>query len=344
MSVLTTEPLGVAVVGFEDDLDSDFTAAGTRANRSRRGVRRLVRTVGSGILVLWGAATVTFIAVNAMPGNPAVAMAGGAANHPSKALIAAVTKEYGFDKPIWVQYLAYLLRLARGQLGFSASQKMPVTDVIAESIWPTILLTATALVLAWIIAVASCLLTVRRGRFGTALGSGLEVLAAALPQYWLGILLLEIFAFSLGWIPATGGDGAVGLILPALTLAIPLAGFMSQVTRDEFDLALEQPFVTSARARGMSDWGVRLRHALRHAILPGLTLSGWALGSLISGAVIVETLYSRNGLGGILLVGVTQQDMPLTVGVTLIVALVYVIANIVVDALYTVADPRLRVR
>jgi peptide/nickel transport system permease protein len=119
---------------------------------------------------------------------------------------------------------------------------------------------------------------------------------------------------------------------------------MSQVTRDEFDLALEQPFVTSARARGMSDTGVRMRHALRHAILPGLTLSGWALGSLISGAVIVETLYSRNGLGGILLVGVTQQDMPLTVGVTLIVALVYVIANIVVDALYVVADPRLRSR
>ena len=206
------------------------------------------------------------------------------------------------------------------------------------------MLTATALVLAWIIAVGSCLLTVRRGRLASSIGSGLEVLAAALPQYWLGILLLEIFAFSLGWIPATGGEGAVGLILPSLTLAIPLAGFMSQVTRDEFDLALEQPFVVSARARGMSDWGVRLRHALRHAILPGLTLSGWALGSLISGAVIVETLYSRNGLGGILLVGVTQQDMPLTVGVTLIVALVYVIANIVVDALYLVADPRLRAR
>jgi peptide/nickel transport system permease protein len=344
MSTISATATGGGRASFEDDLDSDFTAAGTRARLRQHGWRRLVRAVGSGVLVLWGAATVTFVAVNAMPGNPAVAMAGGAANHPSKALIAAVTKEYGFDKPILVQYLTYLLRLVEGNLGFSASQKMPVTDVIAESIWPTIVLTASALVLAWVIAVASCLLTVRRGRLSSSIGSGLEVLAAALPQYWLGILLLEIFAFSLGWIPATGGDGVVGLILPSLTLAIPLAGFMSQVTRDEFDLALEQPFVTSARARGMSDWGVRLRHALRHAILPGLTLSGWALGSLISGAVIVETLYSRNGLGGILLVGVTQQDMPLTVGVTLIVALVYVIANIVVDALYVVADPRLRTR
>jgi peptide/nickel transport system permease protein len=339
MSVLSIEP-----ISFEDDLDSDFTVAGARTSRSQRGWRRLVRTIGSGILVLWGAATVTFVAVNLMPGNPAVAMAGGAANHPSHALIAAVTREYGFDKPIFVQYLIYLLRLVTGNLGFSSSQKMAVTDVIALSIWPTVILTVTALALAWVIAIASCLFTVRRGRVSSSIGSGAEVLAAALPQYWLGILLLEIFAFSLGWIPATGGEGAVGLILPSLTLAIPLAGFMSQVTRDEFDLALEQPFVTSARARGMSDTGVRLRHALRHAILPGLTLSGWALGSLISGAVIVETLYSRNGLGGILLVGVTQQDMPLTVGVTLIVALVYVIANIVVDALYVVADPRLRAR
>jgi peptide/nickel transport system permease protein len=336
MTAVATEP-----IRFEDDLDSDFAAV-----PAKRGgpARRIVRTVGSGILVLWGAATVTFIAVNAMPGNPAIAMAGGAGSHPSKALVAAVTAQYGFDQPLIVQYFIYLLRLVEGQLGFSSSQKMEVVDVIAQSVGPTILLTASALVLAWILAIASSLLTVRRGRIVSSLGSGLEVLAAALPQYWLGIVLLEVFAFTLGWIPATGGDGIVGLILPAFTLAIPLAGFMSQVTRDEFDAALEQPFVVSARARGMSDWGVRIRHALRHAILPGLTLSGWAIGSLISGAVIVETLYSRNGLGGILLVGVTQQDMPLTVGVTLIVALVYVLAGIAVDAFYVIADPRLRAR
>jgi peptide/nickel transport system permease protein len=333
-------------IRFEDDVDSDFTLTGTAAatRRRRGGWRRLAGTIGGGVLVLWGAATVTFIAVNAMPGNPAIAMAGGAGSHPSKALIAAVTAQYGFDKPIFIQYLIYLGNLVQGHLGFSSSQKMQVVDVIKLDIGPTLALTISALVLAWILAIGSSLLTVGRSRIGSSIGSGLEVLAAALPQYWLGIILLEVFAFSLGWIPATGGTGVVGLILPALTLAIPLAGFMSQVTRDEFESVLEQPFVTTARARGMSDWGVRLKHALRHAILPGLTLSGWAVGALISGAVIVETLYSRNGLGGILLSAVTLQDMPLTVGITLIVALVYVVANIAVDALFLVADPRLRAR
>jgi peptide/nickel transport system permease protein len=219
---------------------------------------------------------------------------------------------------------------------------MPVSQVIRLNVGPTAELTLGSLVLSWVLAVAWTLLTVRRGRVISAIGSGLEVLAASLPQYWLGIILLEVLAFRFAVFPATGGTGLQGLVLPSLTLALPIAGFLGQVTREEFESALEQPYVTSARARGMSDWGVRLRHALRHAVLPGITLSGWALGALISGAVIVESLFSRNGLGNTLLTGVTQQDMPLTIGVTLIVAVVYVVATIAVDILYQVADPRLR--
>jgi peptide/nickel transport system permease protein len=309
---------------------------------SRRRARRLLVDVAGGVIVLWGAATLTFAAVHLMPGNPAVAYAGGVASHPSKAVIAAVTREYGLDKPVIVQYLLYLGKLLHGNLGYSVSQQMPVSHVIALNVGPTAELTLGSLVFSWVLAIIWSLLTVRRGRVVSAIGSGLEVLAASLPQYWLGIILLEIFAFHMGLFPATGGSGLEGLVLPSLTLAIPIAGFLGQVTREEFESALEQPFVTSARARGMSDWGVRLRHALRHAVLPGVTLSGWALGALISGAVIVESLFSRNGLGNMLLQGVTQQDMPLTIGVVLIVAVVYVIATIVVDILYQVVDPRLR--
>jgi peptide/nickel transport system permease protein len=310
-------------------------------NRRRR-AGRVVQDVIGGVIVLWGAATLTFMAVHLMPGNPAVSYAGGVASHPSRAVLAAITKEYGLNRPVIIQYFVYLGNLLHGNLGYSVSQQMPVSQVIALNWAPTAELTLGSLVLAWVLAVGWTLLTVRRGRVISAIGSGLEVLTASLPQYWLGIILLEVLAFHVGIFPATGGSGLQGLVLPSLTLAIPIAGFLGQVTREEFESALEQPFVTSARARGMSDWGVRLRHALRHAVLPGVTLSGWALGSLISGAVIVESLFSRNGLGSALLQGVTQQDMPLTIGVVLIVAAVYVVATILVDVLYQLVDPRLR--
>jgi peptide/nickel transport system permease protein len=132
------------------------------------------------------------------------------------------------------------------------------------------------------------------------------------------------------------------MVLPALTLALPLAGFLGQVTRDEFSSAMEQPFAVSARARGMSDLGVRCRHALRHAVLPGLTLSGWALGSLFSTAVIVEAVFVRPGIGRVLVDAVTSQDMPVVVGVTLFVAAVYVLANLLVNLAFGRIDPRLR--
>jgi peptide/nickel transport system permease protein len=308
----------------------------------RQRLRRVLSDLAGGVVVLWGAATLTFIAVHLMPGNPAVAYAGGVASHPSKAVLNSIIHEYGLNKPVFIQYLVYLGQLLQGNLGYSASQQMPVSRVIALNVGPTAELTVGSLILSWALALIWTVLTVRRGRVISAIGSGLEVLTASLPQYWLGIILLEVFAFHLGLFPATGGTGLQGLVLPSLTLAIPIAGFLGQITREEFESALEQPYVTSARARGMSDWGVRLRHALRHAILPGVTLSGWALGALISGAVIVESLFSRNGLGNTLLQGVTEQDMPLTIGCVLIVAVVYVVATIGVDILYQVVDPRLR--
>jgi peptide/nickel transport system permease protein len=322
--------------------DDQGPAAEATTSRRPRRARRLLVDLAGGVIVLWGAATLTFIAVNLMPGDPAVAYAGGVASHPAKSVLQAIIREYGLNKPIIIQYLVYLGRLLHGNLGYSVSQQMPVSRVIALDIGPTAELTLGSLVLSWVLAILWTVLTVRRWRVISAIGSGLEVLAASVPQYWLGIILLEVFAFHLGIFPATGGSGFVGLVLPSLTLAIPIAGFLGQVTREEFEAALEQPFTTSARARGMTDWGVRLRHALRHAILPGVTLSGWALGSLISGAVIVESLFSRNGLGNALLQGVTQQDMPLTIGCVLVVAVVYVLATILVDLLYQVVDPRLR--
>ncbi|QZH69128.1 ABC transporter permease [Mycolicibacterium farcinogenes] len=292
--------------------------------------------------VLWGAATLTFLAQHLMPGDPAQTILGGAGSKPSPEQLAAVNAQYGFDRPLLTQYVGYLAGLLRGDLGTSYVLKQPVADIIGQQVGPTLVLTITALAASWVIAVVVTLLTAHRSRVLSALGSGVEIILAALPQYWLGIVLLVVFAFQLHLFPVVGDDGVAGLVLPALTLALPLAGFLGQVTRDEFSTAMEQPFAVSARARGMSDWGVRWRHALRHAVLPGLSLSGWALGSLFSTAVIVEIVFVRPGLGRILVDAVTKQDMPVVVGVTLLVALVYVVANLVVDITFVRIDPRLR--
>jgi peptide/nickel transport system permease protein len=305
-------------------------------------LRQILWRLGGVVGVLWGAATLTFVVEQLMPTDPAQTILGGAGAKPTAAQMAAVRAQYGFDRPVIVQYLDHLGGLLRGDLGTSYVRKQPVSEIIGQQVGSTLTLTVTALVAAWVIAVLVTLLTAHRSRPLAALGSGLETVLAALPQYWLGIVLLVVFAFRLHWLPVVGDGGPEGMVLPALTLAVPLAGFLGQVTRDEFSSAMEQPFAVSARARGMSDLGVRCRHALRHAVLPGLTLSGWALGSLFSTAVIVEAVFVRPGIGRVLVAAVTSQDMPVVVGVTLFVAAVYVLANLLVNIAFGRIDPRLR--
>jgi len=309
---------------------------------ARRAFPRLGARLAGVVGVLWGAATLTFVIEQLMPTDPAQTILGGAGAKPTPEQLAAVREQYGFDRPVIVQYLHYLGGILRGDLGTSYIRKQPVSEIIGQQLGSTLTLTATALVAAWLIAVVVTLLTAHRSRALAAVGSGFETVLAALPQYWLGIVLLVLFAFTLHWLPVVGNGGPEGLVLPALTLALPLAGFLGQVTRDEFSSAMEQPFVVSARARGMSDFGVRWRHALRHAVLPGLTLSGWALGSLFSTAVIVEAVFVRPGLGRVLVDAVTSQDMPVVVGVTLFVATIYVVANLLVNVAFGRVDPRLR--
>jgi peptide/nickel transport system permease protein len=193
-----------------------------------------------------------------------------------------------------------------------------------------------------VIALTLTVATARRGRFVSGVGSAFETVTAGLPQYWLGVVLLVVFAINAKLFPVQGGTSVVGLILPSLTLGLPLAGFLGQVTRDEFEKVLDQPFILSARARGMGDAEVRLRHALRHAVLPAISLSGWALGALFSGAVVVEAVFARPGLGNVLVAGATSHDIPVVSGIVIVVAFVYVLANILVDSAYLLVDPRMR--
>ncbi|MBB2200928.1 ABC transporter permease [Gluconacetobacter tumulisoli] len=303
--------------------------------------RRAALRVGGGVLVLFAAATLTFAALHLTPGDPVTAILGGPSADPTPETIAAARREYGLDRPLPVQYGLYIARLAQGNLGQSFSQHMPVLAVLRTQAPPTLELMLAALALAWILALASVLLTARRGPAG-AVASVIETIGAGLPQFWLGILLLWALAFELRLFPPAGNAGPLSLVLPALSLAIPLGGFIAQVTRESFDLALDQPFILSARARGLGDRAVRLRHALRHALLPGISLSAWAIGALVGNAVPIETIFSRKGLGRELFLAVATHDMPLVTGIVLFIAVIYILAGLAADTLYVLVDPRMK--
>lgn len=313
--------------------------------RTLRRLRRVASSLIGAVVVLWGAATAAFLAQTALPGDRATAILNirtGQAQERTPDELAPIVDAYGLDDPLLAQYLHYLGGLLRGDLGTSYQQFRPVGDLIGEQLGSTLVLTLTGLLLAWVLMVVWVTLTAGRGPRVRALGSGVDTVTAALPPYWLGILLLLVFALTLRWFPVMGGSGVNGIVLPALTLAIPLAGFMGQSVRAEYERALDQPFVLSARMRGMGDLGIRLRHVLRHGSIPAVTLTGWALGATISGAVIVEQIYSRPGIGKTLVAAVGAQDLPVVTGIVVLVAVLYVVANLLVDVVYTLIDPRLR--
>ncbi|MET0933699.1 MAG: ABC transporter permease [Mycetocola sp.] len=330
------------LAGLPSAPGTDPASAGPVPGTARRSFARrlLVHALGS-IAVLFTVVTATFFALVLVPGDPVVAILGGAGSSPSAETVAAVRAEYGLDQPVLVRYVDYLGGLVQGDFGTSYVFKSPVAEHLMPQVWPTLELTLASLALAWVLSLALTLFTVRRGRVADAVGRGIEVLFAAIPPFWIAIVLLVVFAFNLGWFPVAGASEPRYLVLPALALGIPLAGFLAQVTRESFDDALSQPFALTARARGASDWRVRTTHALRHALLPGLTLSGWAIGSLISGAVVAEVIFARQGLGRSLVDAIVARDAPIVLAVVFFIGVVYIVVNLGIDLLYRVVDPRI---
>jgi len=296
------------------------------------------------VFVLWAVATITFFAVRLIPGDPAEAILGGPGSQTSPEALAAVRAQYGLDQPVLVQYLAQLGRLATGDFGRSYALRQDVAPLLVGQLGGTLLLATLALVVAWFFALLLATWSTRGDRLARRIGSGLEIVAAALPHFWLATALIVLFSVWLGWLPPISTSGPAGLVLPVLTLAIPLAGFLGQIMRESLLTALESPFVLSARARGEGERGVRWIHALRHASLPAISLSGWAFGSLISGAVVVETIFARPGLGRTMLNAVTVRDVPVVIGVVMIVAAGYILMTVATDLAQWIADPRLRRR
>ncbi|MEW9532592.1 ABC transporter permease [Microbispora sp. NPDC049125] len=302
--------------------------------------RLVLRRLGTSLLVLWGAVTVSFTALHLTPGDVADALIGNSTVTPE--VRARIIADYGLDRPLPVQYVSYLGRVLRGDLGQSYQLHESVASAIGAQLGASAQLVAGALAVAVVVSTTLALLTARRARWIRGLSSGLELIGVSIPTFWTAILLLTVFSFQLGWFPAAGGEGLSGLALPVIAVAIPVTTLLTQMMRENLETVLDEPFVLTARSRGMSDPGVRLRHALRHVLVPAVTLLGWVVGLLLGGMVAVEQIFSRQGIGQLTLAAVIGKDLPVVMGVVLVTALVYVTVNILVDLLYLVIDPRLR--
>ena len=306
--------------------------------------RAVLGRAGSALLVVWATATIVFVALRAT-GDPLEAILGGPGSQAGEATVAEARSAYGLDRPVIVQYFVQLWRTATLQLGDSYSRKEPVAELLAAHVPPTFLLATLALLLAWVLVAAGAVLgSLGRGRVARAARSaltGLATIASVTPGFLIGAILILVFAGLLGWFPATSrADSAAGLVLPVVTLAVPVAGYLAHVVRGSLDELDEAPFAVSARARGASETRVLALHTIRHAALPALALSGWAYGSLLSGAVVVEALFARPGLGRLLLEAATVRDVPVVTGAVAVIALAYVVVMLLSELGERLIDPR----
>ncbi|MFF0187473.1 ABC transporter permease [Streptomyces sp. NPDC005244] len=306
--------------------------------------RYVIKRIAQAVGVLWAAYTVSFLVLDYLPGDPVSAMAGAGADsgQVDPAQLAALRHQYGFDKPVLVQYAEALGRAVRGDFGDSVSTGRPVTSSLADALPQTLQLTGAALLLAVLLGGAVALLaTYTTRRWLRQLLLSLPPLGVSVPTFWVGLLLVEVFSFRARLFPAFGNDGPRGLVLPAVTLAIPTGALVAQVLAKSLLTALDQAYVETARAKGAGRARIHLRHALRNASLPALTVVGLLAGQLIAGSVVVETVFSRDGLGRVTAAAVAAQDIPLVQGVVVFGALIFVSANLIVDLVYPVLDPRI---
>ncbi|MEV0582541.1 ABC transporter permease [Nonomuraea sp. NPDC050310] len=300
----------------------------------------MIKRLGTGLAVLWAAATASYVALLLAPGDTVDILVGEGPDTPE--IRARIIAEWGLDRPEIVQYLSYLWRLLHGDLGRSYQQQRGVGEILSTQLWPTAELTLAAAVTGVAVAAIIAVTTAGRGRWLRGAASAAELVSVSVPPFLIGIVLLSVFSFTFGWFPVSGAQGSSALVLPALALGLPIAGVLGQVLRGGIERALEQPFAVTARARGLTERALVVRHAVRHALIPAVTLAGWFTGTLLGGAVITEVLFGRPGLGQVAMQAVTGRDMPVVMAVVLLSAVVYVVLSTLLDLAYRVIDPRIR--
>ena len=299
--------------------------------------RRLLAVVP----VLFGVTLAVFSMLFLVPGDPVKMMLAEFVTNPDQ--VAQMRAQLHLDEPILKQYGRFVTSAARGDLGTSIRSRRPVTIEIGENLASTAQLALAAMLVAVGIGIPLGLLAaLSRNSWLDVASMGTALLGVSMPSFWLGLLLIFVFSLHLAWFPATGGGDLHHLILPAVTLGMIAAAIIARLTRSSMLEVLGQDYVRTARAKGLGGFSVVVRHALKNALIPIITIFGLQFGNLLAGAVIVETVFSRPGLGRLIVGGILNKDFPLVQGVVLFVATIYVLINVLVDAAYAYADPRIR--
>jgi peptide/nickel transport system permease protein len=303
----------------------------------------VVRRALAVVPVLFGVTLAVFSMLFLVPGDPVKMMLAEFVTTPEQ--IARMRAQLHLDEPVLVQYGRFVGNAVRGDLGTSIRTRRPVLTEIAENIGSTAQLALASMLVAVALGIPLGLLAALLRNSWLDVGSmAVALLGVSMPSFWLGLLLIFVFSLHLGWFPATGGGDLAHLVLPAVTLGAIASAIIARLTRSSMLEVLGQDYVRTARAKGLAWWGVVVRHALKNALIPVITIFGLQFGNLLAGAVIVETVFSRPGLGRLIVGGILAKDFPLVQGVVFFGAFVYVSINTLVDVLYVVLNPAIRLK
>lgn len=300
----------------------------------------MLKKIPGFLSVVFGVLLLTFLLVHLVPGDPVEVMLGESATTADRD---SLRQELGLDQPILAQFGHYLANILRGDFGNSIHTKTPIIELIKTRYPATLQLAFFALLIGIFIGVPLGIFSaLKAGHWQDLLITIISVRLSAMPAFWLGPMLMLIFAVWLGWLPVSGMENSSSIILPAMTLGFGLSAILTRMTRTSLLEVLNEDFIRTARAKGLPEHTVILRHALRAALLPLITIVGLQMGSLLAGAVITETIFSWDGIGRLLVESIEKRDYPVTQACVLVVALSYVLINALTDMMYRFADPRMR--
>ncbi len=300
----------------------------------------MIKPVLSFVTVVFGVLLLTFLLIHIVPGDPVEVMLGESASVVDRDALRA---DLGLNQPLLSQFCSYLGKLSHGDFGQSIHSKTPIIDLLKMRYPATLKLAALSLFIGLSIGVPlGVYAALKAGHWQDLVVTIVSVRFSAMPAFWLGPMLMLLFAVWLGWLPVSGMESRTSIILPAITLGLGLSAILTRMTRTSLLEVLNDDYIRTARAKGLSEKNVIIRHALRAALLPIITIVGLQMGSLLAGTVITETVFSWDGIGRLLVESIEKRDYPVTQACVLVVALSYVLVNLVTDILYRFADPRIR--